>query len=558
MKNIFIILVICLNIFAEETSIRWNNLLHIKNNENLVISKEFYLSNNVNNTAEKELEVTVKYLNSELGSKVACAFPARYLYLKNSGFDIPTFKLENCKDLTTFMKSYSKDKLSLVFSSEYTNNPSSSFGHIMLLLHDKNNPLETGDVVHFAAKTPSEDGFIRYSYSGLTGKYNGYFIREPFFKKIYEYNTLEQRYMYINTLDFSKQQIKYLLYHLFELRKATFKYYFLDANCASQTTDLLNIVESSKNNYNKHFYLPLDTLLDYQHKIIETSKYIPLLNKIDLLLNEMTEKEKTIFFDVIRKNKNVDKTYPYIIIEALQSYTQFNFKKFNKANRNYENIMTQTYLPKQLEDKNVHPLKKSKPSRLDISYLYDNESNVSLSYRPLFISLDDIQIETLNKSEVSVLNWTLLLNKNNMKLNRFDVINITSLSEDLKFYKPLSWSFYFGLNRNNKNEDLMLNSEFALGKTYEITKYLSTSYLTYIGFDDEEIYIKPKIFADLNLRRDYKLGSSIEYKYKKQDDYYRGEIYVLHKFKDIKNKISFVNDNTNNNKKILYSYILNF
>ena len=191
-------------------SMMWQKLIHNQNNENQIVSKEFYLSSNKNATQKEEFEATKKLFKSSNGLEAACAFPARYEFIKSNFSDIPIYNLQSCKELNRYLDSFPKDKLSIVFTSEYTNNPSSAFGHIMLLFSKDNTPLEVGDVVHFAAKTSTNDGFLKYSYKGMTGQYNGYFIREPFFKKIYEYNTLEQRYMYIYTLDLTKDEIKML------------------------------------------------------------------------------------------------------------------------------------------------------------------------------------------------------------------------------------------------------------------------------------------------------------------------------------------------------------
>ena len=281
-----------------ETSIIWQKLLHNQNNENQIVSKEYYLSSNKNPTPKEELEATIDLLKSNQGFNVACAFPARYKFIKSNFSDIPTYDLQSCQELNKYLNSFPKDKLSIVFTSEYTNNPSSAFGHIMLLFSKDNTPLEIGDAVHFAAKTSTDDDFLKYSYKGMTGQYNGYIIREPFFKKIYEYNTLEQRYMYIYTLDFSKEEIKTILYHLFELRKATFKYYFLDGNCASQTTDLLSIIDT-KSSKKSLYYLPIQTVSDLKDRIKSKDRFIPLLNKLNSLIQNMTPEEKKLFNELI-------------------------------------------------------------------------------------------------------------------------------------------------------------------------------------------------------------------------------------------------------------------
>ncbi|MDD3056389.1 MAG: DUF4105 domain-containing protein [Aliarcobacter sp.] len=262
---------------------------------------------------------------------------------------------------------------------------------MMLLFSNENEPLEIGDVVHFAAKTSTDDNFLKYSYKGMTGQYNGYFIREPFFKKIYEYNTLEQRYMYIYTLDFTKEEIRTILYHLYELRKATFKYYFLDGNCASQTTDLLNIINIK--NYKKSFYyLPIQTVSDIKDRIKNKDRFIPLLNKLNLLIQKMTPEEKKLFNELIEIQKEIDKNTPNIVKEAMVIYTTFNFRRFHNIHKNYENVMSQNYQKQNIKDDTPDPLLKTKPSNIGLGYYTNkNENYFAIQYRPLFIDLFDIQ-----------------------------------------------------------------------------------------------------------------------------------------------------------------------
>lgn len=177
LKIIFFITFCNLFLFADNSqkSIIWQKLTHNQNNENQIVSNEFYLSSNKNATPKEELEVIKELLKSNNGYETACTFPARYEFIKSNFNDIPVYDLQSCKELNSYLDSFPKDKLSIVFTSEYTNNPSSAFGHIMLLFSKDNTPLEIGDVVHFAAKTSTDDNFLKYSYKGMTGQYNGYF-----------------------------------------------------------------------------------------------------------------------------------------------------------------------------------------------------------------------------------------------------------------------------------------------------------------------------------------------------------------------------------------------
>ena len=559
-KIIYFIILYISSVFADssEMSMLWQKLIHTQNNENQIVSDEFYLSSNKNATPKEELEATKELFKSINGYEVACAFPARYEFIKSNFSDTPTYDLQYCKELNSYLDSFPKDKLSIIFTSEYTNNPSSAFGHIMLLFSKNNTPLEVGDVVHFAAQTSTSDGFLKYSYKGLTGQYNGYFIREPFFKKIYEYNTLEQRYMYIYTLDFTKDEIKTILYHLFELRKATFKYYFLDGNCASQTTDLLNIINTNDSK-KSFYYLPIQTVDDLRDRVKNKERFIPLLNKLNLLIQKMSTKEKLIFNEIIETKKEIDKNTPDIVKEAMAIYTTFNFRRFHKINKNYENIMSQTYQKQNIKDDTPDPLLKTKPSNIGLGYYTNkNEDYLLFQYRPLFIDLFDVQNNDLQESQTNTFTFDLLINNDNIKLNKFDLINIKSLPLQTDFYNPVSWNIHSGFDRENKKENLSYNNEIGIGRTMPFTSFARISFLADIGADNLDYYIKPNALIEILSATNSKIGFGSFYKQYDGDYFYQNDIFSSYKYKDYIFTLKYTNDNSENENKYFLVLKYNF
>ena len=333
----FILLISVLN------ATQWDKLLHYNNKKNGISSSEFFLSNKSNPSPKEELKATISLLNSKDGNVIACNFPARYEYLKSKDYNIPNFNLDECKELNIFMDSFAKDKVSLVFTSEYVNSPASAFGHTMILFSNDNESINIGDAVHYAAKTPKEG------------------------------------------LDFTKEQIEMLQYHLFELRKATFKYYFMDENCASQTTDLLNVVTFNIRK-DKNYYLPIDTIRSYENNVIKKQKFTPLVNKLNLLLEKMTNEELILFNNTIKSNIQVSNTYPDIVKEAMVYYSTFYFRRFHRVFKNYDSAMNQVYKQDNIKDNSLNPLDKSRPSNIDIGvYLQNNKNYLYMHYRPLFI-----------------------------------------------------------------------------------------------------------------------------------------------------------------------------
>lgn len=554
-KILFTLILVVVNLYSDTT---WNKLLHHYAGENQIVSNEFYLTNNINADPNEELNTTIKLLNSEYGKRIACNFPVRYNYLKENNYNIQNFDLSKCEKLSDFIVNFNKDKVSLVFTSEYTNNPSSAFGHTMLLFSDNNKSLNIGDAVHFVAKTNNKDGFFSYANKGLNGSYNGYFSREPFFKKIYEYNTLEQRYMYIYTLDFNKKQILQLLYHLFELRKATFKYYFLDGNCASQTTDLLNIV-NDKHRKDSIYYLPINAVQNNEKNIIKKTRFIPLINKLTLLLGKMTSKEKILFNKIIKTNLQVTKDMPDIVKEAMVYYSTFYFRKFHRIYKNYNSIMKQNYQKQIIKDKSLDPLEKTKPSNIGFGlYTQNNTNYLYFHYRPLFIDMFDIQLNSLQESEVDIFTFDAILDEENSKLLKFNLLNIKSFSTQLSFYKPMSWAIYSGMNRYNRDSEIKFNNEIGFGKTFSVSKYSTVNTLFYFGNDDSDIYIKPYFNINTYISNNAKIGISTYYKKYDGDSYYNNRAFLSFKYNNLLYSLEYINDNSNYNEKYMFIIKYNF
>ena len=482
-----------------------------------VKSKEFFLSND-NISPTSELNNFLRLLKGSNGEKVACNYPYRYYVLQKSNMEIPYYDIKKCNELQNFINSFQHKHLALVFTSEYTNNPSSAFGHIMLLFYDDKNNMAIGDTVHFAAKTDQDVGFFKYIYNGIFGKNNGYFIREPFFKKIYEYNMLEQRYMYIYTLDFSQEKIKELLYHLFELRKAKFNYYFFDENCASKTTDILEMV-LNENADKKSFYLPVDTLKNLKEHIVSEERFIPMINQLDLLISKMDYKQKKNFDEIISTNKNPNPNLDNIVKEALVTYYNFMFRKFHISFKNYDNVMNLKYEKTLIQDKSLDPLKKVQPSNFSIGYYHtDKIKGVSIGYRPLLLDKYDIQSNSMQESEVSNFRFNLIFEKENIYLEKFDFISIHSYHQDLEFYQPISWNIYSGFNRDTVTNDLIFENYIGIGKTYKVADNIFINYIIDLGLEysdfykEWDTYLKPQLYLLGTIQNNTKIGMQYRFK----------------------------------------------
>jgi len=549
-KTIIILLLILINLNGADFI--WEKLLHHKNNENNIISKEFYLSGNIKSSPADELKIMKKLLKNKDGLDIVCNYPARYNYLEKRNLIDKKYELNKCKELQNFINGFSKKNLSIVYTSEYNNNPSSAFGHTMLLFTENNNNIEIGDVIHFAAKTNENDSFFKYSYNGMKGNYTGHFIREKFYKKIYEYNILEQRYMNVYKLNYTEDEILELIYHLYELRKATFKYYFLNGNCATNTTDLLDVIGKEKRGKDI-FYLPKESIDNKVNRIKEEKEFKPLLNIIYNLVNKMTKEEKEIFLQIIKNNSEIDDSYSNIIKEAIYNYTVFNFRRYHKIFKNYNNIMSLNY--NKDENELITNSLLDKPSFRNITLdivMKNNQEKINIGFRPLFIDMYDIQNNILQESEIKTLAFNTEIKNRSIKLNYLDLINIKSYSKRFLFHNPYSWEIYSGLDRNNSKNKLKYTNEIALGVSNSFYELFDYRYLISIGSDNFDLYMKPKLNISKNLNKQIKLSGNISNKINiKKEKYLERNIFLSLRYKKNTYKIEYQNKDKKERERYL-------
>jgi hypothetical protein len=514
--KILLLLLIVINLFAKEYNLsnldkdfvtQWKYILHLNNKNFAKFNKNFYLSYPYVNFYNEFILNLNEIKNNN--KNFICNFPYRYLFLKKY-YKLPNYNLGKCKKLQNFIKNFSKQKLGIVFSAEYSSSPQSSFGHVMLIFKNKNSLLNS-DVIHFAAKANHKDGFLKYSYNGLSGNYPAFYIREKFFKKHYLYNIIQQRTMYIYWLNFNKNDIKNLIYHIYELRKFKAKYYFLKVNCSSALIDLIKIIDPDPhiNSNNKILpFLPIDSIKLLKNKIVRTQVLYPLEIQIILLEKKLSNKERNIFYNIVTLQK-VDynlKDRSDTFKELLYKYYRYKFTKYHFVYPNYNIIEKLNFKSTKINYSNINkdPLHKTQPSEINLKYM--NHNKFILSFRPFLIDIKDNQKNILNRKIYKIFTPEFLVNNSNIKLNKLDIYNIKSLNVNYTPYlKPFSWGINIDLNRENKRNILCFNTEINYGYTYNIIGNTVFSFLGGIGIDTRKsynnFYLKPEIYLLKNFNK---------------------------------------------------------
>ncbi len=172
----------------------------------------------------------------------ACLLPARYAWLQQQLGRAVLPKTPDCPQLQTWLHALAVRRLTLVFASDYVNNPSSMFGHTFLRLDSQladQDPLLTY-AISYAAATHESNGLL-FAVKGLTGGYPGMYSLLPYYDKVKQYNDFENRDLWEYGLDLDPSEIQRILLHIWELRQTAFPYYFFTDNCAYELLKLLEI-----------------------------------------------------------------------------------------------------------------------------------------------------------------------------------------------------------------------------------------------------------------------------------------------------------------------------
>ena len=253
----------------------WHLLLHYR--ENLFgghTSEQddpgFFMSPKGKTDPQAELDATLKqFFSDELIGRskqpAQCAFIARYEWLRNQlRFDETRLPPQPCERFERWFTDFEVESVSLIFASGFMNNPSSTFGHTFLRVDQRGQTDQTrilAYTINYAAELPMNAG-PEYAVKGIFGGYRGYFSTIPYYLKVQEYGDIEDRDLWEYTLNFTPEQLRRLLTHAWEMGNAYFDYFFFKENCSYHILSLLEFADPSLHLTDRFalYTMPTDTI----------------------------------------------------------------------------------------------------------------------------------------------------------------------------------------------------------------------------------------------------------------------------------------------------------
>lgn len=251
------------------TRTQWKRFLYMEDNTSLVITRDFFVSENGAKDPANEMQAFVKALFAEASEDhVLCRFPARSKWLI-AELKIPTseFKAISCTEYEKFKTLVYPTSVWISFASYFLNTPASSYGHTLLRLSksSKDQAERQNDLLDYSitlGANADTDNPIVYAVKGLLGGFSGNFAALPYYFKIREYNDYESRDLWSYSLNLTDADIERLVDLIWELDGAHFPYYYLTKNCSYYLLALLDAVNEDFHFVNEvpFYIIPIETV----------------------------------------------------------------------------------------------------------------------------------------------------------------------------------------------------------------------------------------------------------------------------------------------------------
>lgn len=338
---------------------QWKALLHYKPNllgreRSLVDRGDFFFSPEGKTNPQAEAEAFVIGLREnrivgKLNQTVACAFPERTRFVTQMArIDIDEKILkQKCELHEKFMEQFhDPQKVSLVFSSAYPNNPASMFGHTFLKIHSARGADLIDVGINYAAVVAEDENPFAFFWFGITGGYDGQWSTQPYYVKVQEYISSESRDLWEYEMNLSKNEVLNLINHIWELEtNAWMDYYFFDENCSYQ---VLAAVEAIKPEWNLLTYnialVPGESVKFFlkEKNSVREVKYRPSsFKKAMQKFNALDAKERAAFLEVLSSRNLESASLNALTLETMLADLEFKRNldkdKFKKEWEDFEN-----------------------------------------------------------------------------------------------------------------------------------------------------------------------------------------------------------------------------
>lgn len=479
----------------------WHSLLHyrtsITGTKSTIDDPKFFLAEDGKTNPLAELKATIDSFSSGDSQDTehpVNRFPARLKWLLQQN--------PNFKDSFISQKSISFEKIwndispqsaSVVFPTQYMNNPASLFGHTLINIEGKKNNKLLAYSINYSAITQEDNGII-FAFNGIFGFYKGLFSIGPYYQKVKEYSDLSMRDIWEYRLNFSDEELRNLMLHLWELQDIYSYYYFFDENCSYNLLFLLDVARPGSKMISKFgsWIIPVDTIKEMsKSNFFESVDYRPSRStKIKQIASTLPYKLHEQSLEAVQSDlyKSIsDKAHTREdkirlldlsteIIKMKHADGEIPKKEYTK--RFLGLLRQRSKLGKTSPD--FYPeLKPSQPENGHDSFRttlgggsYDGATYLSLGLRPAYHDLMDPSQGYNLGSAIEFLSGEIYYfeDEQKLELHELDLLSINSFSPMDAFFQSKSWKVSTGLktirDRDNDDRHLAYNFDSGIGAAF--------------------------------------------------------------------------------------------
>lgn len=465
----------------------WHRLLYLdsKNNTSKVNLNSFFLSvaekeQDTKINAKAELDTNIQALFNPLNSDQAfrCKFPARSQWLIEQ-LKIPSSILPDikCAEFDTWVNTIKPHKITMIFATDFMGNPSSMFGHTLLRL-DPKDQAELNLVsyaLNYAATPETKDGDFAYAWKGLTGKYPSQYSLMSYYHKVKEYGDLESRDLWEYELNISPEDTLFITKHIWELQDVRFPYYFINDNCSYALLGLFDLLDPNSN-LQEQFDLvavPVETIKSLEKAdLIKAVVYRPALET--QLLSQAKQHGKNLAehahqvaylepnqhqdylekFSALDRAKILEMAYDDLYLALISRRTT---KEFAQPRlRALLGQRSQIEAAKQRKEPEIpvyNPVE-GHHSRSLIGSVgrVQNQEMLEIEHRQAYHDLTDPQAGHRFGTQLIFFQGKLQLTEDQLKLDHFKLMSVSSLNPINPFKTPLSWGMHFGWQQESVHQ----------------------------------------------------------------------------------------------------------
>ncbi len=513
----------------------WEVLLHYKPSgkgvKSLVDDPRFFNAPTGSRNPEAELFATLASFFTttvkEGEEHPQCRFIARYTWLNEQlGFDPARLPKAACPQFAKALEAVNPRSLVLVYPNTLLNSPSSMFGHTLLRINTAAESDLLSHAVSYAAITGENHGFF-YAFKGLFGYYQGRYSNLPYFEKVKEYTDMEQRDIWEYYLNLTPEEAYRTFLHTWEMKDYYSDYYFFDENCSFE---LLFLIEAGRPSlkltdafYGKFRFwvIPVDTVRVAQRAgIVERVKFRPSrAMKILRIESEMDASQREMSFAVVDGTRtpasvltsDLGQDDKRKVLDLATELTQLRLWNRKIEGESYQKqfldiLASRSTLGTPPED--PYPIQTPTPpdqghlsGRFRTGGGYRTGSwFTELEWRAAYHDITDLDEGYVRGAQINFmdLSFRYYFEEDAVRLHRWHVIDILSLSPWNDIFKPISWKVNAGV------EEILLSD----GRDHPVARLNVGGGITGEAGRTGRIYLlaETDLQASTRLEKDYSLG----------------------------------------------------